>query len=198
MLVVGEGSDGGARGRVKAASLSGCFGRGRLFRAFARSPIVSVPAQKAGGLSTQPIRRTKGKAMSCSLSLQAGNAMPSSLMPLSARPNQQKPSAKSTFDEWMGPWCGSVCLIFCRVHSNARPNCMASLGANCTVSASMPQKEQSTVSLGCCLHWGMMPKGETRNPGRSLTKRQGDRVKKPLLTKSSISSCRKGLCSLQD
>ena len=86
---VGEGSDdSGARGRVKAASSSGCFGRGRLLHAFARSAIVSVPAQNAGGLLTQPIRRTKGKAMSCSLSPQVGNVMPSSLMPLRASPNQ--------------------------------------------------------------------------------------------------------------
>ena len=147
---------------------------------------------------TQPIGRTKGKAMSCSLSPQVGNAMPSLLMPLRARPNQQKPSAKSTFDKWMGPLCGSACLIFCRVCSNVRPNCMALSGANFIVSAMMPQKEQFTMSLGCCSRWGVMPKGETRNPGGSLTKRQGNRVKKPLLTKSSISFRRKGLCSSQD
>ena len=116
-----------------------------------------------GGLSTQPIGRTKGKAMSCSLSPQVGSAMPSLLMPLSARPNQQKPSAKSTFDKQTGPWCGSTCPIFCRVRSNAPPNCMASSGANCIASALMPQKEQSTVSLGCHLHWGMMPKVKPAN-----------------------------------
>ena len=199
MLAVGDGSDGSnARGCVKAASSSGFFGRGQLLRVFARSATVSVPAWNAGGLLTQPIGRTKGKAMSCSSSPQVGNAMPSSLMPLSAKPNRQKPSAKSTFDEWTGPWCESACLIFCRVHSNVQPNCMALLGANFIVSTLMPQKEQSTVSRVHHLRWGMMPKGDTHKPGRSLTKRQGNRVKKPLLTKSNISSRGKGLCSLQD
>jgi len=54
------------------------------------------------------------------------------------------------------------------------------------------------MSRGRCSHWGMMPEGETSKLGGSLTKRQGNRVKKPLLTKSSISSRRKGLCSWQD
>ena len=74
----------GSSGGVMASCSSGCSGQSWRGWWLARSATVSVTAQKAGGESTHPIGRERGRATSCSSFGYLGKATASLRMPVSA------------------------------------------------------------------------------------------------------------------